>query len=252
MIYTFQLKVNGTDVANYGFSVAELRGHWDAPGLVFDEVSIPGDFGTTPTVATPLLDPLDFTVVGELIGTSPSDFESKLDVFKQALSLSTLTLIGGNNSARQRTGVYAGPMTVVPYALMDSGLLTFKIRCRNPLAYDTTLTTVTGAAASAVTCVQGTYPSRPIISLATCSNPTLTYANASGTTIQTLTITATGTMVIDCSAHTVTINGARNDAAISLGDFFTLDPRDGTYGSTSPTIKSSSGSLTGVYRKAYL
>jgi hypothetical protein len=251
-IYTFQLKVNSVDVANYGFSVAELRGHWDAPGLEFDEVQQPGGDGSVATVTDPLLTPLDFVVVGELIGTSPSDFEIKLDTFKQALSLSALTLIGGNNSVRQRTGVYVGPMNVVLYALMNAARIEFKVRCRNPLAYDTTLTTVSGAASSAVTCVCGTYPSRPIISLATCSNPTLTYANASGTTLQTLTVTATGTMVIDCSAHTVTINGTRNDAAITLGDFFKLDPRDGTYGSTSPTVATSSGSITIVHRKAYL
>lgn len=251
-IYSFALKVNGTDVASYGFSPSAMKGHWDAPGLEFDEVQIPGTDGSTATTTDPLLTPLDFIVEGELIGSSPSDFETKLDTFKQALSLATLTLIGGNNAARQRTGVYVGPMTVTLYPLMDSAVLSFKVRCRNPLAYDTTLTTVTGAASSAVTCVCGTYPSRPIIALATCSNPTLTYANASGTTVSTLTVTATGTMVIDCSAMTVTVNGSRNDASITLGDFFRLSPLDGTYGSTSPTVASSSGSITVTYRKAFL
>lgn len=251
-IYSFELKVNAVDVSTYGFSVAELRGHWDAPALEFDEVQIPGTDGSTATTSDPLLAPLDFVVVGELIGSSPSDFETKLDTFKQALSLSSLTLIGGNNSARQRTGVYVGPMNVDPYTLKDSAKIAFKVRCRNPLAYDTTLTTVSGVAASAVTCVCGTYYSRPIISLSTCSNPTLTYANASGTTVQTLTVTATGTMVIDCSARTVTVNGSRNDGAVTLGDFFRLSPLDGTYGSTSPTVSASSGTMSITYRKAFL
>ena len=250
-IYSFQLKVNGTDVSTYGFTVADFN-QWDAPQLSYDEVAMPGQDGTTATTATPLLSPLDFVVNGELAGSSPSDFESKLHTFKQALSLATLTLIGGNQSTLQRTGIYVGPMKVVPYATMDAAKLSFTVRCRNPLQYDTTLTAVTGAAASAVTCVLGTYWSRPIISLATCSNPTLTYANASGTTVSTLSVTATGTMVIDCSAQTLTVNGARDDAAITLGDFFKLDPRDGVYSSTSPTIKSSSGSLSATYRKAYL
>lgn len=250
-IYTFQLKVNGTDVSSYGFNVADFN-QWDAPEFQFQEVQIPGQFGSTTTTNDPLLSPLDFIVTGELIGSSPSDFETKLDTFKQALSLATLTLIGGNNSARQRTGVYVGPMSVKPYALMDAAFLSFKVRCRNPLSYNTTLTTVSGAAASAVTCVLGSAPSFPIISLATCTNPTITYANASGTTVATLTIAATGTVVIDCSAHTVTINGSRSDGSITLGDFFRLSPLDGTYGSTSPTIKSSSGSLSATYRQAFL
>lgn len=250
-IYTFQLKVNGVDVSTLGFNVASFN-QWDAPQLTYDEVAMPGQDGSTATTATPLLQPLDFTVTGELIGSSPSDFESKLHTFKQALSLATLTLIGGNQTTLQRTAVYTGPMKVEPYATMDAAKITFTVRCRNPLQYDTTLTTVSGAAASAVTCVLGTYWSRPIISLATCSNPTLTYANASGTTVATLTVTATGTMVIDCSAMTVTVNGADAPTAITLGDFFKLDPRDGVYGSTSPTIAASTGSLSATYRKSYL
>lgn len=251
-IYSFQLKVNGTDVSTYGFNVADFN-QWDAPQLSYDEVAMPGQDGTTATTSTPMLAPLDFVVNGELIGSSPSDFESKLDTFKYALSSAALTLIGGNptSNTRQRTGTYVGPMKVEPYATMDAAKISFTVRCRNPLSYDSTLTTVSGAAASAVTCVLGTAWSRPIISLATCSNPTLTYANASGTTVATLSITATGTMVIDCSAMTLTVNGASAPTAISLGDFFKLDPRDGVYGTSSPTIQSSTGSISATYRKAY-
>lgn len=250
-IYTFQLKVNGVDVATYGFSVASFN-TWDGPGISFDEVAIPGQDGTTATTVEPLLAPLDFVVVGELIGTSPSDFETKLDTFKQALSIATLTLISGNISTRQRTGVYVGPMTVTPYPTMDAAVLKFTVHCRNPLGYATTQTTLTAAVSVTTTCALGTYRSRPIITLAGASNPSLTYANASGTAVSTLTVTATGTITVDCSADTITVNGSRSDVSLSLGDFFRLDPRDGNYGSNSwPSVTTSSGSLSMTYTKAY-
>ncbi len=252
-IYTFVLKVNTVDVASYGFYVGSMSGNWNAPTLSYDEVAIPGADGSTATTTTPTLSPLDFTVIGELIGTSSSDFETKLDTFKQALSASTLTLIGGNHTTRQRTGQYVGPMLVEPYPMLDAAKVQFTVRCRNPIAYDATNTTVSGASGVDVTCALGTWHSRPIFTIAGATNPTLTYKNASGSSVATLSVSGTGTLfVIDASAMTITANGVRHDEYVSAGDFFALDPRDGVYGSTNPSVRTSSGTLSATYPKAWL
>ncbi len=252
-IYTFVLKVNGVDTESLGFTVAELRGHWDAPQMSYDEVSIPLADGTTATATQPILSPLDLVVVGELIGSSTSDFETKLDTFKQALSLSTLTLIGGNQTTRTRTAVYLGPLQSELYSLRTAAKVSFTVRCRNPIAYNATNTTVSGAASTDVTCALGTWVSRPVFTIAGATNPTLTYKNASGSSVATLSVSGSATLwVIDASAMTITANGVRHDEYVSAGDFFALDPRDGTYGSTNPSVRTSSGTLSAVYYKAWL
>ncbi len=251
-VYSFLLKVNGVDVASYGFVVSDMPDQWDAPAQTFDEVAIPGTDGNTETTLDPILAPRDFVIPGTLIAASASAFEDAMDTLKLALYGSTLTMIGGNRSTRQRTGRFAS-MTSSLYSLMDEAAVQLTVHCANPLAYETSNTTVSGSATTDLACALGTYKSRPVITLTTATNPVLLYKNSGGTTKGTLTITGSGTIVVDCAAQTVTIGGVRSDSALRAGDFFAFDPRDGVYGSaTWPTIRTSSGSLSAVYAKAYL
>ncbi len=251
-VYPFLLKINSVDVASYGYTIWDLPDNWDAPSQSYDEVTIPGQDGNIETTVEPVLAPRDFTITGSLAGASASAFESAFDTLKLALYGSTLTLIGGNQSTRQRTGRFSS-MTSSLYALMAAGRVDIKVHCRNPLAYDTSTTTATGSVNTDIACALGTYKSRPVITLTGATNPSLTYKNSGGSSVATLSITGTGTIVIDCSLRTVTIGGVRTDSALTGGDFFALNPQDGVYAtSTWPTVRSNSGSVSIAYSKAYL
>ncbi len=251
-VYSFLLKINGTDVASYGYTVWDLPDNWDAPSQSYDEVVIPGQDGTMETTVEPLLAPRDYIVKGSLDASSASNFESAFDTLKLALFNSSLALIGGNQSTRQRTGRFAS-MTSSLRALMSGGQVDIKVHCRNPLAYETSATTATGSVSTDIACALGTYKSRPTITLTGATNPSLTYKNSAGSSVATLSITGSGTIVIDCSARTVTIGGVRTDSALTGGDFFALNPQDGVYAtSTWPTVRSSSGSVSISYYKAWL
>lgn len=249
-VYSFALTVNGVDVTSFGLYLEELRGNWDAPTETFDEAIIPGMDGTIATTLEPTVEPRDFVVVGNLTAANPSAFETAIDALKLALSSAPLLLIAGNQTARQRTGVYTGMTTVInPSAA--SARVEIRMRCRNPFAYATSTTTVTGGASTDVVAAQGTYRAWPVITVTSATNPTITYKNSAGATVHTLSITGSGTIVIDCALKTVTVAGTRDDNALTTGDFFALDPRDGVYGVSSPTVRTSSGSLSATYRKAY-
>ncbi len=251
-VYTFLLKVNTVDVASYGYVVGDLPDNWDAPTQSYDEVAIPGQDGVVETTVEPVLPPRDFKVKGYLITANASAFESAYDTLKLALFSPTLSLIAGNQPTRYRTGRLSA-MTSSLEALMNSGRVDFTVHCRNPIAYETSATNPTGSVNTDIACALGTYKSRPVITLSGATNPSITYKNYAGSSVATLSVTGTGTIVIDCSARTVTIGGVRTDSALTGGDFFALNPQDGTYGlSQFPTVRSSSGSVSISYTKAWL
>lgn len=255
-IWDFFVKVNGTTLDSMGFKPSTLEGNWDGPSLRVDEIVIPGAEGTVETTHEETLDPLDLTITGELQGTSEQDFEDKLDALKLALYRALITIIVGNQDARQRTGRVVGVKVSMGQSEFDTGLVAIRIHCANPRLYATSTTTVTGAAATDLAVAQGTARTYPVITLTSATNPVITYKNYAGATVATLTVTGSGTIIIDCNpvtGRTITIDGVRSDDALSAGDFFAISPVDGTPSlSQWPTIRSSSGSVSIAYRKAYL
>jgi hypothetical protein len=247
-VYSFALKINGVDAASYGFIIAALPNHWDAPVVAFDEVAIPGQDGTTATTLEPTLAAMDYVIDGNFTASTPSAFETALDAFKLALAASPLALVGGNITTRQRTGVYA-KSSIAIYPNASAAKMSITVRCRNPIAYDVTPTTVSGAVSTDVATPLGTWRSWCVVTVTTGTNPLLTYKNSSGATIATLQLTGSGTFVVDMGAKTITLGGVRHDEALTAGDFFALKPSDAPTGS--PSIRTSSGSISITYPKAY-
>lgn len=250
----FDLKINGVNAqTEYGLYVSELRGQWDGPIRRLEEVPIPGRPGAVETSGEEILDPLDFVIVAVLDQANQSDFEDALDALKYALSSATLTLISGNQETRERTGKWTrSPLR--PYVDMKAGTVEIGVRCLDPLAYETTPTTVSGSAGSDLACELGTYKVWPVITVTGASFPlTVTYKDSAGNPVESFTIAGSGTTVIvDCANLTVTIDGDRDDNALTAGDFFALDPRDGDRDAADwPTVRTSSGSISIVYRKAW-
>lgn len=255
-IWDFDLKVNGSDVkTTYGAGMVELRGNWDGPSRSFDEAVIPGR-GAVRTSLTPTPDPLDLVAVLELNAVSPTAVEAAWDAFKYALYGAAVTIIVGNQDARQRTGVVLGTPTKLTTFERDRLLAEIRIRCLDPLAYATTATTVTAAVNTDVDTPLGLAASLPVITLTSPTGTfTITYKNSASATVQTMTLTVPGsptTVAIDCANLTVTVDGTRHDAYLTAGDFFALNPYDGVPSSSAwPKVRTSSGSLSVNYTKAY-
>lgn len=251
---SFDLKINGVNASTYGFYLSELRGQWDGPTRRVEELVIPGREGTTPESDEDILEPLDFVAVGVIRGDDAEDMEDKLDDLKFALLAATLTIIGGNRETRERTGKW-NRAPIRPFVEMNAATIEIGIRCHNPLAFETTPTTVTGSADEDKACELGTYKVRPVITLTGATDPTVTYKNSDGDTVETMEIDTGGTpatVVIDMDEKTITIDGDDSPAALTAGDFFALEPRDGDRATSDwPTVRTSSGSLSIVYRKAW-
>jgi hypothetical protein len=249
-IWSFLLKLNGVDIQSYGMGLVSLRGPWDGPSQSFDEVGIPQKDGTMRTTLEPTIGPLDFAVTAELRADTSQLFEDAVDTLKAALySPAIVTILVGNQETRQRTGT-ARNLKVSPYfGEIRGGQVEFTVHCENPIAYDTTATTVSGAVSTDIATPLGTWRSWPVVTVTTGTNPLLTYKNSSGATIATLQLTGVGTFVVDMNAKTILLGGVRHDEALTAGDFFALKPADAPTGS--PSIRTSSGSISITYNKAY-
>lgn len=256
-IYGFWLKVNGVDVStSVGFYPTALQGQWDAPAMSYDEVQMPSADGASLTMDEPEIQPLDFVATAELRGSDAAAFETNLDSLKYMLRSANLTVSGGNQPDRYRNAKYVGPLTVLMQNVdaANKATVQFKLRCVNPIQYATTTTTAISGGASATdhACALGTFRSRPLITITGGTNPILTYKNYAGTTVRIMTLTGTGNWVIDCAAMTVTLGGVRHDELLA-GDFIRLDPIDGDYLLNHfPTVRTSSGTITIAYAKAWL
>jgi hypothetical protein len=256
-IWDFMLKLDGVDVTNYGFYPAELRGNWDGPDVSMPEAQIPGQDGAIEMDDEEVIAPLDLLVIGQLMGTSSSNFEDKRDALNLALYGRSIAIIGGNQTDRARIGrvVKISP-AMGEFPELDEATTQIKIRCPNPLLYKTSATTVTGAANTDLACPQGTAWSRPVITVTGASSPlVITPKTYGGVALPNtpMTIAAAGLVVVDTGARTILDDAVRADSALTAGDFFRMQSTAAERAlSHWPTIRASSGTVSITYYEAFL
>ncbi len=262
-IYDWILKANGVDLATIGVFVVAMDGNWDSPGESFDEVSIPLRNGTRRTGTRPKVDSLDYTLTLFIGAATESAFETACDSLKYLLS-QELTIIGGNQPDRQRTGRKKGQVKIRPNLAggdgVVDGIATVTIHCEDPVQYATTVTTESASSGTDHPCPLGTrfvFPTTTITFTGSASSVTLTYKNYAGTTIGTPMVLThafvnADVLVVDHNLMTAALNGSRDDRLITAGDFIALDPRDGDPSlSHWPTVRTSAGNIAIAYRKAF-
>jgi hypothetical protein len=266
--------VTGTykDLADFGFVVEGWTDVLSGPAREYQTGTRPGRIDTVLLSTDPLYKPGEFRVFGTVCSRSPSytlaslvsDVQNLKGWCARAVALKVETFTTSQFIQCKLTGAIVEHFDIPGVQLAAKVSLTFQ--ALDPLWYATSATS-NSVTTSLTEQALGTAPVRPVITFTGApSGLTLTYADSTGTTVQTLTLAglttsgATAT-VVDMANLTVTqtISAVATDAIskITAGDFFALDPKDAD--TVTPTwcklmYALSGGSVSAVscsYRKSY-
>lgn len=250
------LLINGIDAATLGLTLAEAPGWLDIPARDIPTAQVIGRPG-----AKALADAQEGTrrvsLSGTMLDKTAALMRAKVDSVKLALLANPLVLTFGDNTGRKVTAsLTAFAVRSEPQgAFVQEGLkVEATLTALDPLSYDIAQTNI---ALGVNRLPLGTGPIRPVVTIAGASvNPTITLFNAAGGGMASLTITLTtiagDSLVIDMDQKTIKLNGINQIAALTAGDFFSIDPLDqANFGGLGPYITTSSGAGTVVYNKTW-
>lgn len=263
--------VTGTykDLADFGFVVDAHPDVFAWPSLTRPTAQIPGQLASVPLATRPTGALREFrvggTVVGATLAAALANARNLIGWCARAVAVKTA------HDASTFLQVALGNVTAEPLLPLAGSLfgvavtLTFQATT-DPLWRATSLTTNNLTTALTEQAL-GTAPVAPVIRLTgALTDPTITYADSSGTTVTTLALTltlpgASDYVEIDSAARTVvkSVSSVLSDAidTISGGDFPVLDPADSD--TVTPVwcqLKYAIGggsvsAATAAYRKAY-
>lgn len=256
--------LNETSLGSIGVYVQRVTGWRSAPAREYASAAIPGRQGVLlsgdPTTGARTLEVVCSVVPS---GASVSARETAEDQLKALAyrALVKLILDDDVNTPRQIDGVCLACDVTTRAHPVDAVVsdATLRVLCPDPTWSDVTGQLI-GFTSTASQIPLGTAPSGGIVRIAAPSwsanvvDPVLTYLNAAGVTIETLSFTGTLTagteyLEIDLDRSTVTEyssgTGANAISWLSSGDFFALDPMDGDpLNSSYPQLKVSATSGT--------
>lgn len=242
---TWSISLNETALADLGIYVTRIDGA-SAPTREYPSVPIPGRMGVvfsgdpvhparTLTIAATVS-----TTANTIAARRLSEDEIKALAYR---ALVKVTYDDDVNAPRAIDGVCTGCAITTrnhPTAATVSDV-TLTVVCPDPTWYDVAGQLI-GFNATASAIPLGTAPSGGIVRIAAPSwsanvvDPVLSYLNAAGVTLQTLTMTGTltaGTEYLEIDLDRCTITeyssgtGANAISWLTSGDFFGLDPMDG-------------------------
>lgn len=254
--------INGVDArVTYGFALDSAPGWLDTPPRQTPSAQILKRGGAR-ALDNPRDQPRGLVLRGTIIGTSVQDARDKSDALKLALSKNTGAQLTFDDLLTRYVIARCESFKVPPYGpSMIQSKLTVEatLTAHDPFSYSTGNTgPITLDGTATVHQAIGTATSRPIITLTGAqTNPVLimwdaTSAVVLGTMSLTVTMIAGDTLVIDCDAKTIKLNGANRLDILTTGDFFVFDPLV----DTSPAIQYASGGAgagtgTFTWRKAW-
>ena len=266
---TWAVYLNETALDTLGVYVEDMGTRVSAPQRNYASVQIPGRQGAVLSgepvtaerrlVLTASIDPAARTVAALV---------SAQDTLKALAYRALVKIVADDDTTapRQIDGVCEScEITPVVHPMVTQvARATLTIRCPDPTWYDVTGQLI-GFSSTASAIPLGTAPSGGIVRIAAPSwsanvvDPVLTYLNAAGVTVETLSFTGTLTagtdyLEIDLDRCTVTeyASGTASNAIswLSSGDFFALDAMDGDPLNTSyPQLKvtATSGTPSGTW-----
>jgi phage-related protein len=248
------LLINTVDAATLGFTLSDAPGWLDAPPRQTPSAGVIGREGET-ALAAAVEATRRVTLRGTIMAATAALARGKVDSFKLALLANPLKLTFSDNATRYVSGAletFAASADVGPF--VQEGLkVEAAIRLLNPLSYDIAQTNIAFGARLPL----GTGPVRPVITInGAATNPTFSLFNSAGTIVASITITIAtivgDTLIVDMDAKTVKKNGVNQIAAVTAGDFFTVDPADqANFGGVGPLIATSSGNGNITYFRSW-
>lgn len=249
------VSIDGYALNGLGWVAQSLPGFRD---LVTQEdalVTVAGLEGAALGDQTPAVGVRDFTLTGVMGAASSSTLRANYRTLQYKAAGGDRVLIVVDDTARRITARLRSIEFRYLGRDLDTDLaqVTMQWRAIKPFWEDVSATTVnlTNVAAA---CAMGTAPVWPVVTVN--QSCTVTYKNAAGTTIYSVTITGvTGvqTAVLDMETRTLThsVSGV-TPSLRTAGRYFPLSPYDGDYAASSwPTLTLSTGTGTAVYRKKW-
>ena|SRR3990167_8080683 len=249
----WSVSVNGTDLATYGFYLQATGGIFGSSKRTLQKVWIPGR-GMLYTSPARVADRIG-TLSGGLTTTAKTvtALETAMDQLKSALTSANIRLVKDNGATTPRLiDGYVTDVEVQPDghpAAATDARVQVTVECPTPywrVAEPTIRNLETNTPS---TLPLGTAPSTPIIHIkGTVTNPVLTYMDASGTTVKTLTPTVvlavnTDWLEIDMRTGLMTkySSGVASNITSFSGDFpWAFDPQDGDWATSQwPLLKCS-------------
>lgn len=252
--------INGLDAkTTYGVTITDAPGWSDAPPRSTPSAQVLKRGGAR-VLGDPRDQPRQISLRGWIHGTSTQDARNKADALKLAIKKLTGAKLSFDDYPTRYVIARCDSLRVPALSLsMVTPKLQFEatLTAHDPYSYDNASVgpvALDGTANNHQ--ALGTGPSKPIITLVGAkTNPVLTLWDATGL-VQlgqlTFTVVLGGgdTLVIDCDAKTVKLNGVNRVDLLTTGDFFIFEPLV----DTAPAIAmTGTGAGTGsfTYRKAW-
>lgn len=254
--------INGLDAkATWGFTISAAPGWADAPSRNTPNAPILRRGGAR-VLDTPRDQAKQITMTGNIRGTSTQDARDKADALKLALMAPAGVKLIFDDFSTRYIMARVESFRVPPFGAHMIGRdlnVEIAFTAHDPYFYDNALTTVAG---NTQPLPQGTGPSRPIITVVGAAggpvNPVFTLKNNAGATVATFGLTVTliagDTLIIDCDAKTIKLNGVNRIDLVTTGDFFLIDPADPQFQTPYATITIAPATGTSIstsYRKSW-
>lgn len=243
---TWAVYLNETPLDSIGVWVQRINSYTSAPSREYPTLALPGRQGVVLT-ADPAMNARALSIVCSVApsGASIAARATAEDRLKALAYRALVQVVVDDdvNTPRQIDGVCTGCEITTRQHPVDAVVAdaTLTILCPDPTWYDVT-GQVIGFSATPSAIPLGTAPVGGLVRIAAPSwsanvvDPTLTYLNAAGVTVQTMAMTGTliaGTdfLEVDLARQTITksSSGTVTNAIswLTSGEFFALDPMDG-------------------------
>lgn len=260
---TWAVYLNETPLSAIGVYVQRVNSYTAAPAREYPTLALPGRQGVVLT-ADPAMSPRALTLVCS-VAPSASTIAARATAEDRLKALAYRALIkvivdDDVTTPRQIDGVCTGCEVSSRAHPVDAVVsdATVTVLCPDPTWYDVTGQLIAfGPTAAPIPL--GTAPSGGVVRLAVNGttnvvNPTLSYLNAAGVTVQAMALTGTLTagtdyLEIDLDRQTIVLvsSGVASNAIawLTSGGFFALDPMDGdSFSSSYPQLQATASSGT--------
>lgn len=241
--------INDIDASAFDFTLAESPGWMDSPPVQTPSAIIlqrgPRALGSGVELTKRV------TLRGLVRGATAAEARDNLDLLKLALSYPPVRVTFEDRSDRYhslRLDSFNAPPSAQGSHVVSALRIDIAMTALPPYAFDIDETEVSGAAPLPL----GTGPVRPVITLSGASNPVVSLRDKDSNVVTAIALTASGTIIIDNDALTITDDGTPNMASLDGGDFFVIDPADPKFQGAGPTITATGvASYTTTYHRSW-